>query len=52
MEADNERTTAASKKIPRCLGRIHERHDEECSSDCPKSALCVLMALGKYLSRK
>ncbi len=53
MEVDKKKqTTTPQKAIPDCLGEIHKKHSRKCDSECSKSALCVLMVMGKYLSKR
>jgi len=32
-----------------CIGQIARRHNKYCSTDCPASALCVLIVMEHYL---
>jgi hypothetical protein len=34
---------------PECLGQIARRHCKYCSTECPASALCVLIVMEHYL---
>ncbi len=50
MDEDRE-TLGGSRGIttPECLGQIAHRHCKYCSTDCPASALCVLIVMEHYL---
>lgn len=32
-----------------CIGKIAERYSAECSTHCPRTALCSLVALGYFV---
>jgi hypothetical protein len=42
---------AKKHRIPGCLGQLRHRYCRYCSSDCPLTALCVLLFL-EYRQRK
>lgn len=39
-------------KHPDCLGDISARYGGHCSSCCPYTALCVLVAIGTWQAQK
>jgi hypothetical protein len=36
-------------RVSNCLGQITKRYSMYCSAECPKTGICVIIAMGYYV---